>query len=136
MQTVWIRAVEKLSGFGGHSHLRTWLIGIATNCWRETLRQKSRERSLGESGQNGRLLTTRPADESRLDLEQAVAELPQGYREILLLHDIEGHTHEEIARLLEIDAGTSKSQLSRARRALRRHLAAVSPAGERRETKP
>ncbi len=43
-----------------------------------------------------------------------------GYRHVLVLHDIEGHTHEEIARLLDIEPGTSKSQLSRARSLLRR----------------
>jgi DNA-directed RNA polymerase specialized sigma24 family protein len=64
----------------------------------------------------------RPAPPEPLDaiaLERALGELPDGYREVLLLHDLEGYTHEEIARHFGIAAGTSKSQLLRARRAMR-----------------
>ena len=57
-----------------------------------------------------------------LDLERLIQGLPTGYRQVLVLHDIEGHTHEEIASLLDIEPGTSKSQLSRARRLLRHWL--------------
>ena len=53
------------------------------------------------------------------DLERAISELPDGYREVLVLHDVEGYTHKEIAAMLGIEEGTSKSQLSRARRAMR-----------------
>jgi RNA polymerase sigma-70 factor (ECF subfamily) len=59
---------------------------------------------------------------SRLDLARAVSDLPPGSREVLLLHDVEGYTHKEIAGLLEIEEGTSKSQLSRARASLRAAL--------------
>jgi RNA polymerase sigma-70 factor (ECF subfamily) len=60
----------------------------------------------------------------RVDLTRAIAALPDGYRYVLVLHDVEGYTHDEIAAFLEIEPGTSKSQLSRARRAMRRLLAA------------
>ena len=56
---------------------------------------------------------------SGAELEQAVATLSEGYREVLLLHDVEGHTHDEIGTLLGISSGTSKSQLHRARKRLR-----------------
>ncbi|MDX2122457.1 MAG: sigma-70 region 4 domain-containing protein, partial [Gemmatimonadota bacterium] len=62
-----------------------------------------------------------PLDD-RLDLQAAVAALPPGYREAIVLHDIEGYTHEDIAMITGRDVGTSKSQLSRARRLLRRWL--------------
>jgi RNA polymerase sigma-70 factor (ECF subfamily) len=65
--------------------------------------------------------------EERIDLEQAIARLPVGYRHVLVLHDIEGYTHEEISRLLSITVGTSKSQLFHARKALR---ASFQPQGE------
>ena len=55
-------------------------------------------------------------------LRTAVAALPEGYREVLLLHDVEGHTHEEIGELLGISPGTSKSQLHRARGRMRQAL--------------
>src|SRR5262249_42909611 len=58
----------------------------------------------------------------RLDLERAIAALADGFRLVFVLHDVQGYTHEEIADLLGIEPGTSKSQLSRARRALRRAL--------------
>ena len=61
-----------------------------------------------------------------MDLDRAIAELPRGFRQVLVLHDIEGHTHQEIARLLSIETGTSKSQLARARRALRKRLAGAA----------
>jgi RNA polymerase sigma-70 factor (ECF subfamily) len=63
----------------------------------------------------------------RIDLERAIAALPDGYRAVLVLHDIEGMQHEEIGATLEISSGTSKSQLHRARRALR---ALLAPADE------
>ena len=63
-----------------------------------------------------------PSRELAATLEQLLRRLPDGYREVLLLHDVEGYTHEEIARLLGISSGTSKSQLSHARRTLRAQL--------------
>jgi RNA polymerase sigma-70 factor (ECF subfamily) len=58
-----------------------------------------------------------------MDVRRALDALPDGFREVLVLHDVGGYTHEEIALALDIAPGTSKSQLSRARRALRRELA-------------
>ena len=58
-----------------------------------------------------------------LDLEAAIGALADGYRQVLILHDLHGHTHAEIAALLGIDEGTSKSQLSRGRAAIRRWFA-------------
>jgi RNA polymerase sigma-70 factor (ECF subfamily) len=57
-----------------------------------------------------------------LDFETAIARLPDGARQVFVLHDVEGYRHEEIANLLGLAVGTSKSQLHRARMALRRHL--------------
>ena len=65
-----------------------------------------------------------PAAE-RMDLETAIAALPDGYRTVFVLHDLEGFTHDEIAGDLGISSGTSKSQLSGARRTLRRFLGTV-----------
>jgi RNA polymerase sigma-70 factor (ECF subfamily) len=58
-------------------------------------------------------------DADRIDLEAAIALLPPGYRTVLVLHDVEGFTHDEIATLLGIAEGTSKAQLFKARRAMR-----------------
>jgi len=58
----------------------------------------------------------------RIALENAISELPPGYRSVFVLHDVEGYEHEEIARLLDCSSGTSKSQLHKARLKLRRLL--------------
>jgi RNA polymerase sigma-70 factor (ECF subfamily) len=63
-------------------------------------------------------------DGGRIDLERALLALADGYRQVLVLHDVWGLTHDEVGRALGIDPGTSKSQLSRARRALRERLCA------------
>ncbi|MEJ7713748.1 MAG: RNA polymerase sigma factor [Pyrinomonadaceae bacterium] len=55
----------------------------------------------------------------RIALDAAISQLPPGYRSVFILHDIEGHEHEEIARLLGCSVGTSKSQLHKARMKLR-----------------
>ena len=60
--------------------------------------------------------------EAAMDLEGALARLPDGAREIFVLHDVEGYRHEEIAEMLGLATGTSKSQLHRARMALREWL--------------
>jgi RNA polymerase sigma-70 factor (ECF subfamily) len=65
----------------------------------------------------------------RIDLQRAVDQLPAGYRSVFELYDVEGYSHEEIARRLGIAAGTSKSQLFHARRALRAMLDPAPAAG-------
>lgn len=129
-QIAWIRAVERLDRFRGESSLRSWLSGFVVNCARE------RQRRLGRlvEVEDEELEEFESAEESdgsavrsygaplRERLERAIDGLPVGYREVLVLHDIEGYTHPEIGRLLGIESGTSKSQLFRARRALRAAL--------------
>ncbi len=63
----------------------------------------------------------------RIALERAVAELPPGYRSVFILHDVEGHEHEEVAQLLGCSVGTSKSQLHKARMKLRTLLRQQKP---------
>ena len=75
-----------------------------------------------------------PAALAERDLAPLLEALPEGYRAVLVLHDLEGFTHDEIAAALGIAAGTSKSQLSRARAAARALLARPLAAGERRLT--
>jgi RNA polymerase sigma factor (sigma-70 family) len=117
IQEAWLRAVRGLGGFRGDSTLRTWLVGIAVRCALEIGRR--RRRPVDRAGDDA---IVRPPDLERLDLEAALAALADGYREIVVLHDVHGYTHGEIAGLLGIDEGTSRSQLSRARQTLRRVL--------------
>lgn len=122
VQETWIRAVEKLDGFRWEAAFSTWLTGIGLNVARGLLRRQGRWELPLEPG--GPEAWRPPApDGERIDLERAIATLPAGYRTVLVLHDVEGYTHEEIGERLGVSAGTSKSQLSHARRALRRLLA-------------
>jgi len=128
VQRTWIRAVEGLSSFAWRSSLSSWLGGIAINCARELWREA---RTRSETALAEEIPVAAPrilAPEERVDLERAIERLPAGYREVFVLHDVEGYTHEEIGGLLGIESGTSKSQLARARQRLR---AALAPAGWR-----
>lgn len=128
VQTAWIRAAEALPRFAWRSALRTWLGGIAIHCAREHLRRPEGRELPPELAAEAHP----PALHRRIDLDRAVAGLPYGYREVLLLHDVEGFTHQEIAGMLEIEPGTSKSQLFHARRALKRALQPeAGPAAQR-----
>lgn len=133
IQETWIRAIQHLDRFEWRAALRTWLTGIALNCARESLRQEVRYATdaLPEAGVASP--TTDPIDTT--DLHDAVAALPLGSRQIVVLHDIAGHTHEEIANMLGIAVGTSKSQLSRARQALRTCLSSRSRAASGTQSK-
>ena len=121
LQEAWTRALPRLPQFRGESALRTWLCGFVVNCCRERFRgplfEAIDDEYSGPSGNGSdlRVLGT-------IDLERALTSLAPGYRAVLVLHDIEGYTHREIAVALGIDEGTSKSQLSRGREALRRRL--------------
>ncbi len=123
VQETWLRASHSLPRFAGRSTFRTWLIGIAVNVCREWIRKRDRGRedptdledaALFSEGSSSMRVTG-----TRIDLERSIAGLADGYREVLILHDIEGFTHQEIGEMLGTETGTSKSQLSRARRALR-----------------
>ncbi len=121
----WVRAVERLDTFAWRSELATWLCAIVVNRAREMARQAGKDpgppiEDLAIGTEDARLTGTL----DRLDLERAIGSLAAGYRHVLVLHDVEGYTHEEIAGLLGIAEGTSKSQLARARAAVRRALAA------------
>ena len=120
IQETWVRAVDGLGRFRWESELRSWMAGIALNLCRGLFRRKDRNwMEIDEE-----ILPPRGGtrNEERMDLEQALAELPDGYRTVLVLHDVECYKHGEIARMLGTSEGTSKSQLFHARRAMRSML--------------
>jgi RNA polymerase sigma-70 factor (ECF subfamily) len=131
VQETWLRAVPRLGQFGWRCALRSWLCGILINVARESQRREHRIVPLGADA-----IPDEPAIDaelySTLDIENALAQLSPGYREVLLLHDLAGLTHEEIAQALEIVPGTSRSQLNRARAALRELLDGYHTASEAR----
>ncbi|MEM7200551.1 MAG: RNA polymerase sigma factor [Planctomycetota bacterium] len=116
-QECWVRIVERLPRYEGRGSFRAWCAGIALNCAREAQRRPRLGPLLHEPVDAAAAGAAQAA--GRLDVQAALAELAQGYREVIVLHDLHGHTHPEVAALLGISTGTSKSQLSRARHALR-----------------
>lgn len=118
-QEAWLRVLRALPTFRGESLFSTWLHRVAINC---ALYRRRRERHRGEESE---LRDTLPdagiPDEPllRMRLEKALDRLPDGMRRVLVLHDVEGYTHEEIARLLGVTPGTCKSQLFKARAKMR-----------------
>jgi RNA polymerase sigma-70 factor (ECF subfamily) len=118
VQETWLRAARSLDQFRFQSALRTWLTSVLINCVREA-RRRIRDIT-GEEPPEPVAPTRAPG--LQVDIERAVASLPSGMREVFVLFDVEGFTHEEIAGVLNIHAGTSKSQLFEARRKLRHAL--------------
>ena len=120
VQETWLRAARSLDRFRLQSSLRTWLTSVLINCMHEA-RRRTKE-SAGDE-QPEPVAPARSAN-LQMDIERAVASLPSGMREVFVLYDVEGFTHDEIAAALNIHAGTSKSQLFTARRKLRSALGA------------
>jgi len=124
-QEIFVRAWDKLKTFRGESAFGTWLYRLAINfiiTYRQS-RATRRDRFAADADLD--TLATRPiSPDHRMDFDAALDQLPKGARRILVLHDVEGYKHEEIATLLAITAGTSKAQLHRARMLMRAALQA------------
>lgn len=125
-QETFIRAFERLGTFRGEARLSTWLHAIATtvslNGLRKVKRFRTRETALEAA--DGVAGGGRPAEpDLKTRLRDAIDALPDKYRTVVVMHDMEGYTHEEIAAALDMEVGTSKAQLSRARAKLRESLA-------------
>ena len=126
LQDVFLAAHRKLDGFRGESALGTWLYRLATNQCLDYLRSRAaRTGQLTDTmddepdmpdARSRRIAADRVA---KMDLERALAQLPEGCRAAFLLYDVEGLEHREVADALGIAEGTSKSQVHKARLKLR-----------------
>ena len=128
-QEVFIQLYRKIGSFRGESQLTTWLHRLTVNQVLMHFRRRGvRAEQVTEDGEGPQHVvagTENPAQMpvvDRIALERAVSRLPPGYRAVFVLHDVEGHEHEEVARLLGCSVGTSKSQLHKARMRLRQLL--------------
>jgi len=123
-QETFVRAWQKLWSFRGEAAFGTWLHRVAVNVILARRASQAGERSRRVDGMEIlEMAAARPAaPDLAMDFEAAIRRLPDGARQIFVLHDVEGYKHEEIARLLGIVSGTSKAQLHRARMLLRGHL--------------
>ena len=123
-QDAWVRAFEKLGSFRGDAAFGTWMHRLAVNTALNRLRRSGRRPEVESAAEPP--LAPPDADERILSqrvLGQALDRLPDGYRQVLVMHDVEGMTHEEIADSLGVAVGTSKSQLHKARARMRDLLA-------------
>jgi len=123
-QEVFVRAWTRIASFRGDAAFGTWLHRLAINVLlgRRISLATHRGRFIEADETVAAVPTRPPSTELRMDVETAIERLPSGARQVLVLHDIEGYKHEEIAGMLGISVGTSKSQLHRARMALRAFL--------------
>ncbi len=129
LQEIFLAAYRKMALYKGESSLGTWLFRLATNQCLDYLRSKRARLAMltdtldQEPGTQGAAAGAILGVVDRLDLEKALAALPPGCRAVFVLHDIEGCEHREVAELLGVSDGTSKSQLHKARLRLRALLA-------------
>ena len=125
-QEVFIQLFRKVGSFRGDSAFSTWLHRLTVNQVLMHFRRRSVKNEKvsddGEMPEQAVAGTSNPNKMpvvDRIAIKNAIAELPRGYRNVFVLHDVEGYEHEEVARMLSISVGTSKSQLHKARLKLR-----------------
>ena len=123
-QDIFVRTWQKLGQFRGESAFGTWLHRLAVNVVIERRRSFAirRDRMSDDESALDLAIAPQASTDLSMDFESAIEQLPPGAREILVLHDVEGYKHREIAVLLGITTGTSKRQLHRARMLMRKHL--------------
>lgn len=140
-QDAFLQVFRKLATFRGDSALSTWLYRIAVNTVLMHFRKKSlRQVSLDEPmSQDAKTVKREYGSKDnrlvgsvdRIALGRAIKELPDGYRTIFLLHEVEGYEHQEIAQLLDCSVGNSKSQLHKAKLRIRELLGQAQQDAER-----
>jgi RNA polymerase sigma-70 factor (ECF subfamily) len=130
-QEAWIRAIRALPTFRGDARFSTWLHRIAVNAALQALR-KADTRTKREAPSPEDVPIPPSHNDSLLQkrLERALDALPEGMRQVLILHDVEGYTHEEIGDVLGVTSGTSKSQLFKARAKMRALLDGLAGAAQ------
>ncbi|MBK9156339.1 MAG: RNA polymerase sigma factor [Chloracidobacterium sp.] len=128
-QDVFIQLYRKVGSFRGDSAFTTWLHRMTVNQVLMHFRKRNvKFEKVTEEGDTPDQIVAGTADPERMPivdkiaLENAIEELPDGYKNVFLLHDVEGFEHEEVARILGCSVGTSKSQLHKARLKLRKLL--------------
>jgi RNA polymerase sigma-70 factor (ECF subfamily) len=125
-QDVFVNLFNKIGSFRGESAFTTWLHRMTVNQVLMFFRKASTRSELTTDEGETPVQIVRGTENpnampvvDRIALQRAIEQLPRGYRTVFLLHDVEGYDHDEIARILEVSEGTSKSQLHKARLKLR-----------------
>jgi RNA polymerase sigma-70 factor, ECF subfamily len=123
-QEVFVRVFRGLAAFRGDSALSTWIYRLTVNASLSHLAKRGRRQEVGDDALGEMPAPPTAERDSALAarIESALAQLPAGYRAILVLHDVEGLSHEECSAILECRVGTCKSQLHKARAKMRELL--------------
>ncbi len=127
-QMAFVRVFKKIDSFRGESAFSSWVYRLTVNICINHFRREKRKKELvvhelSELATNLKILkTNEQTSKMKPFLEKAIRALPAGYRMIFVLYDIEGYKHEEIAEMMNISEGTSKSQLHKARKELKQYL--------------
>jgi RNA polymerase sigma factor, sigma-70 family len=138
-QEVFIKAYRALKNFRGDCKFSTWLYKIAMNASKDYIRDKSKHRTVSLSDWTDDDISMKPPeiieeavtanpeesyerDEQRDAVRKAIANLSEDHRNVIVLRDIEGYSYEEIAEMLDIEVGTVKSRINRARNAVKENL--------------
>lgn len=123
-QDTFVRAWERLSSYRGDGSFSAWLRRLTINvvmAERRAATRRTRRVAVADDATLAEALGER-TDEADLDLERAIARLPEGARTVFVLYAIEGYRHDEIAELVGIAEGTSRAQLHHAREILKKEL--------------
>jgi RNA polymerase sigma-70 factor (ECF subfamily) len=128
LQEIFLQVHRKLGSFKGDAAFGTWLYRLAVNYCLDFVRSRHAKMDRATESLDAEVPPARPAARretplERIELERAIAQLPDGCREAFVLHDVEGYDHREVGELLGIAEGTSKSQVFKARARLRLMLA-------------
>lgn len=130
-QEAFIQLFRKIGSFRGDSAFTTWLHRLTVNqCLMHFRKRSVKLEKTTEEGETPIQIVSGTENPNsmpvvdRIALDNALTQLPPGYRTVFVLHDVEGHEHEEIAKMLGVAVGTSKSQLHKARMKLRKILKA------------
>ena len=126
LQEAFVRAWKKLDSFRGESRFSTWLhrlsVNVALSDRRIRVKRLKRETPLEGTVARTTVGARDVSADKRMDLEQAIAKLPERARTVLVLYDIEGYSHAEVAEIAGMAVGSSKAQLHRARKLVREEL--------------
>ncbi|MGH2710937.1 MAG: RNA polymerase sigma factor [Actinomycetota bacterium] len=132
-QDAFVTAMRKLEGFRGASSFTTWLHRVTVNTCYDALRKRQREIPVEEEEQTDSPAPGDVAEESAtaVDVQRALLEVPEEFRAVLIMHDVQGLPYEAIAEALGAPIGTVKSRLHRGRVSLARALRGEQRAGSR-----
>ncbi len=125
-QDTFLHAFTRLADFRGEAAFGTWLHAVALSVCLNGMRRAARRRAAEAPLEAAAGVASAPDPDPRLrdDVRRALDALPEGWRAVVVMHDVEGYTHEEIGAALGVPPGTSRGWLSRARARLRTALAA------------